>query len=112
MGTIDVRRRSAGHAMVSDPGLAGRFGGLRLVSGRSPDRVSGWKITSTSADAISLVACSLFMAAHKILRVQAPRATVVTFVHFNNRFARTLWSLVAPIHHFTEPYLLDRASRR
>lgn len=84
---------------------------LRLASGRLPDQVFGWKIISASQDADFLVARSPLITAHKVLRVDGPRVTVATSAHYTRRFARAVWSTVAPIHHLTESYLLGRASR-
>jgi hypothetical protein len=85
------------------------FLGFRLGPRPSPAHVLGWRIATDTPDSILLELQSPFMTAHKVLRVEGSRVLTTTFVRYERRPARALWSVVAPIHHRTEPYLLGHA---
>jgi hypothetical protein len=61
-------------------------------------------------DAIILEVQSALMTAHKILRVEASRVLLTTFVRYEHRMAGGVWPAIAPVHHRTEPYLLAHAA--
>lgn len=84
--------------------------GFRLGPRPSPTHVLGWRIVTGTPDSILLELQSPFMTAHKVLRVESSRVFTATFVRYERRPARALWSVVAPIHHRTEPYLLGHAA--
>jgi hypothetical protein len=84
--------------------------GLRLARPTAPDHVLGWTIATVAADAILLEAHAPRLTAHKVLRVEASRVVLTTFVRYDRRGAHLLWSAVAPVHHRTEPYLLGHAA--
>jgi hypothetical protein len=84
--------------------------GFRLGPSSSPAHVLGWKIVTNTPDSIILELRSALMTAHKVLRVESSRILTTTFVRYERRTARALWSLVAPVHHRTEPYLLGHAA--
>lgn len=86
------------------------FLGLQLGPPRSPAHVLGWKIASTAPDSIALEVRSALVAARKVLRVESSRVVMTTFVRYERRAGRAIWSALAPIHHRTEPYLLGRAA--
>jgi hypothetical protein len=83
--------------------------GFRLGPRPSSTHVLGWKITNATPELIVLDVNSPLMSAHKVLRLGESRILMTTFVRYNGRLGRALWSAVAPIHHRTEPYLLGRA---
>lgn len=88
-----------------------RFGlGLRLGPRPSPDHVQGWAIVVATEDTIVLEAKSGLMSSHNVVQVERTRVRWTTFVRYEKRSARALWSLAAPVHHRTLPYLLGRAA--
>lgn len=84
--------------------------GLRLGPRSSPAYVLGWKIVLATPDAITLEVRSALVTATKVLRVEGSRVRMTTFVHYERRVGRALWSAIAPVHHQTEPYLLGHAA--
>lgn len=85
--------------------------GLRLGPRASPDHVLGWKIVSSTPDAITLEVGSRLVTAVKVLQVGAGRATAATFVRYERWPGRIVWRVIAPVHHRTEPLLLTLAAR-
>jgi hypothetical protein len=83
--------------------------GFRLGPRPSSSHVLGWKITNTTPEIVVLEVSSPLMSAHKVLRLDESHILVTTFVRYNGKLGRALWSAVAPIHHRTEPYLLRHA---
>lgn len=83
---------------------------LRLGPRSSPDHVAGWEIVTTAPDAIVLEARSPLLTARKVVRLEGTRIVVTTVVHPERRAGRVVWAVVAPVHHRTEPYLLERAA--
>jgi hypothetical protein len=87
-----------------------RYGlGLRLGPRGSDTHVLGWAIASNTPDAVDLTLQSALVSARKVVRVDAERVVMTTFVRYERAPARTLWVAAAPIHHRTEPYLLAHA---
>jgi hypothetical protein len=84
--------------------------GLQLGPPRSPAHVLGWKIVASSPDSIVLEVRSALVSARKVLRVESSRVVTTTFVRYEQRAGRAVWSALAPAHHRTEPYLLGRAA--
>jgi hypothetical protein len=86
------------------------FLGLQLGPRRSPAHVLGWKIARNAPDSIVIEVRSALVSARKVLRLESSRAVMTTFVHYEQRAGRAIWSALAPVHHRTEPYLLGRAA--
>ena len=84
--------------------------GLRLGPRPSPDHVLGWRITVNAPEMIILEVQFRFGTAHNVLCVASSRVLVGTFVRFEKRGGRTVWSLVAPLHQWIVPYILGRAA--
>jgi Protein of unknown function (DUF2867) len=84
--------------------------GLRLGPRMSPDYVSGWKIRDVRPGVITLEAGSWLLTAHKEIRVASGSVRVSTFVRYKRGLGQAVWLLVTPVHHRTEPYLLDYAA--
>jgi hypothetical protein len=84
--------------------------GLRLGPRLSPDYVSGWRIRDIRPGVITLEADSWLLTADKEIRVAGGSVRVSTFVRYRRGLGRAVWTLVAPIHHRTEPYLLGHAA--
>ena len=84
---------------------------LRLRLGpRSPDYVSGWKVRDTRPGGIILEVQSWLLTADKEIRVANGSVRMTTFVRYRRGMGRVIWTLVAPVHHRTEPYLLGYAA--
>jgi hypothetical protein len=84
--------------------------GLRLVPRPSTTHVSGWKIMTSTPEAIILEVRSVLVTAQKVLRVEGSQVRMTTFVQYHRRAARPIWWAIAPVHHRTEPYLLGHAA--
>jgi hypothetical protein len=88
-----------------------RYGlGFRLGPMGSPAHVLGWEIASNAPEAVHLALQSALVTARKVVRVDAGRVVMTTFVRYQRAPARLLWAAAAPIHHQTEPYLLGHAA--
>jgi hypothetical protein len=86
--------------------------GLRLGPRPSPAHVLGWKIATATPEAIVLESRSRLMTGHNVVHTEGARVVWSTFMRFDKRPARALWSVAAPIHHRTIPYLLEQAAAR
>jgi hypothetical protein len=84
--------------------------GLRLGPRDSPDHVLGWKIVTDAADLIILESQFRFGTAQNLLQVDGSRVLLATFVRYEKRGGRAVWSLAAPLHHRIVPDLLGRAA--
>ena len=84
--------------------------GLRLGPRSSPDSVSGWKVRDARPGVIILEVHSWLLTADKEVRVASDTVRVSTFVRFRRGLGRIVWTLVTPVHHRTEPYLLGYAA--
>jgi hypothetical protein len=83
---------------------------FRLGPRPSPDHVMGWAIVARAPDAITLEVRSALATARKVVRVDASRVVMTTFVRFEWWAGKAIWSAIAPVHHRTEPYLLGHAA--
>jgi hypothetical protein len=87
--------------------------GLRLGPRPSPDHVLGWKSVTAAPDLIILsVQSGLLGTAHIVFQVEGSRVVLASFVRYEKRWARPIWSAVQPVHHRIVPYLLGRAASR
>jgi hypothetical protein len=84
--------------------------GLRLGPRMSPDYVSGWRIRNVRAGVITLEVDSWLMMARKEIRLANGSVRVSTFVRYRRGLGRAVWTLVAPVHHRTEPFLIGYAA--
>ncbi len=93
------------------PVLFGWWAVLRLRPGSadSPDRVLGWQIIQSTASALVLETRSTLLTARKTFSVNASQIIVTTYVRYERPLGKYIWSVVAPVHHRTEPLLLTRA---
>jgi hypothetical protein len=90
-----------------------RFGlGLRLGPKPSTSHVLGWRIMTSSAEVVILEARSRLMTAHNLLEVRDDRVVLTTFVRYEQRAARSMWSAASPLHRFIVPRLLNHAAGR
>ncbi len=93
-----------------------RLLGLRLGPRSSPRHVLGWPVAESGPDdgpeSIILAARSSLITAHNVVTVRDADVVWSTFVRFDHRLARRVWSLAAPAHHRMVPFLLGRAVER
>ena len=93
-----------------------RFGwrvglGLRLGPESGPEHVLGWRIASRTPDSVTLELRGGRITARNVARIDDGELSWTTSVRYESSLGRVLWSLAAPIHHLTMPYLLGRAVR-
>ena len=86
--------------------------GLRLARPPSPSDVLGWQIVESEPHIVTLAAKSRLLSARNIVRRQPQQITWITVVDFESRVGQVLWSVAAPIHHATIPFLMARATSR
>ncbi|ASR35843.1 hypothetical protein BAY61_13460 [Prauserella marina] len=93
--------------------LAGWLGVLRLRPGprSDPDLVFGWEILSASPGRATLGIDGTAFTTHLVVDVQGPRVVHATFVRFERRRAKILWTVCDPVHRLTITYLMNRAAR-
>ncbi len=93
--------------------LVGWRFGLRLDLGPrpSPSHVLGWQIISSTPEVAVLEARGRLLIAHNVLEVQDGRIVLTTFVRYEHRAARPVWSVVAPVHGLIVRGLLRHAAR-
>lgn len=84
--------------------------GLRLGPRSSPDYVAGWRVRDSRPGLINLEVHSWLLTADKEIRVAGDSVRMSTFVHYRRGLGRAIWTLVTPVHHHTEPYLLGYAA--
>lgn len=86
--------------------------GLRLGRGRSPATVAGWQIGDRREDWIRLEAASAFLTCNLIVQTAEGRVSLVTFLHYDRRLGRSMWSPLSAIHRRAVPGLLRDAATR
>jgi hypothetical protein len=85
--------------------------GFRLGPRPSPDYVLGWRIVTVVPDLIILsVQSAQLGTAQLVLKLKSSRVVLASFVRYEKRRARSIWSAVQPVHHRLIPYLLGRAA--
>jgi hypothetical protein len=84
--------------------------GLRLGPRSSPDYISGWRVRDSRPGVIDIEVHSWLLTADKEIRVANGSVRLSTFVRYRRGLGRAIWTLVTPIHHFTEPRLLGYAA--
>ncbi|MFF9101709.1 DUF2867 domain-containing protein [Streptomyces rubrogriseus] len=86
--------------------------GLRLGPRVSARHVIGWRTVESAPDRIAVEARAPSLTVRNVVTVDAARLLWATYVRFEDRSGRMLWSLAAPVHHLVVPLLLGRAVRR
>ncbi|MFE0019779.1 hypothetical protein [Amycolatopsis sp. NPDC059021] len=86
--------------------------GLRLGPRDTPAQVLGWTLTSATGQVAVLDARSRLLTARNVVELRGARVRWTTFVRFDTRPARVLWSLAVPVHHVMMSYLLRRAAEQ
>lgn len=87
--------------------------GLRMGPRPSPDHVLGWRKVSTEPTLAVYETQSVLVDANLVMRLEANRAVLSTFVHYTKpAIAGAIFVVAGPIHRAIIPYLLDRAAER
>ena len=87
--------------------------GLRLGSTQSDRLVLGWEVRRSTPDAALLGASGRLGLSGELLFQRQPHTLLfATFVHLENRIARTLWAAIASRHREVVRDLLEQASDR
>lgn len=85
---------------------------LRLAPPGDLGAIAGWRVTTNRPDSVTLEVGSSLVTARKVLMVDADRLTLTTYVWFQGRRGRVVWSVLAPVHHRVEPLLISLAASR
>ncbi|MET7325073.1 DUF2867 domain-containing protein [Streptomyces sp. NPDC005549] len=86
--------------------------GLRLGPRTSPRHVIGWRTVESQPGRIAVAARAPSLTVRNVVTVDDARLVWATYVTFEGRAGRALWSLASPVHHLVVPLLLGRAVRR
>ncbi|WP_345631567.1 DUF2867 domain-containing protein [Streptomyces thinghirensis] len=86
--------------------------GLRLGPRSSARHVVGWRMLESGPDRLDLEARAPSLTVRNVLTLDHSRLLWATYVRYERRAGRALWSLAAPVHHLAVPLLLGRAVRR
>ncbi|MYV59572.1 DUF2867 domain-containing protein, partial [Streptomyces sp. SID4931] len=84
--------------------------GLRLSRGRSPGTVAGWRIAERGEDWIRLEAASWFLTGNLVVRAADGQVSLGTFLRYDRRPARAVWSPLSAVHRRLAPGLLRDAA--
>ena len=86
--------------------------GLRMGPRPSPGHVLGWRRVSTGPELAVYETQSALVEANLVMRLEANRAVLTTFVHYlKPAVAGSIFVVAGPIHRAIIPFLLDRASK-
>ena len=88
------------------------FLGLRLIPGRSPSTVAGWRIDGRGDDWIRLATASWFLSANLVVRTGDGRVTLETFLRYDRWPGAVVWPPLSAVHRFLVPRVLRKAAAR
>jgi hypothetical protein len=83
---------------------------LRLGSRHSPERILGWEVTSNEPTVVVLGVESWALTARLVVVVRDAQGLHATFVQYEHRLGRVMWSAAAPVHRLKIPVLLGHAA--
>jgi hypothetical protein len=87
----------------------------RLRPRRSPSRILGWSIESSSPEMVTIVVEALIgLTSRLVVSVDDRNVTVGSFVRFHGPLkplARVVWAAAVPLHERMLPYLLTAATQ-
>ena len=86
--------------------------GLRLVRGRSPETVAGWRIGGRGDDWIRLETASAAMTANLVVRTEGGEVSLTTLLRYDRPPARLIWPPLSAVHRFLVPRVLRDAAAR
>lgn len=78
----------------------------------SPDHILGWRIASSTPDAVQAVAEGPLGSGVLVGRKTADTVVLTTYITYRRPASRVVWAIVMPVHRRVAPYLLARAARR
>jgi hypothetical protein len=85
--------------------------GMRLGPLSSSEHLLGWKIVVSTAELVHLEAVSPLAHGHIVGRNTGETASFTTYLFYTRpAVARTIWTLVSPLHRAVAPYLLQRGN--
>lgn len=85
--------------------------GLQMGPRPSPDHVLGWQRVSAEPTLAVYGTRSPIAEANLVMRLEANRAVLSTFVHYTRpAIVKAIFVVAGPIHRAIIPYLLDRAA--
>jgi hypothetical protein len=88
------------------------FLGLRLIPGRSPSTVAGWRIDGRGDDWIRLAAASWFLSANLVVRTGDGQVALATFLSYDRWPGAVVWPPLSAVHRFLVPRVLRKAVAR
>jgi hypothetical protein len=87
--------------------------GLRMGPRPSPDHVLGWRRVSTEPELAVYETQSGIAEANLVMRLEANRAVLTTFVHhLKPAIVSSIFVVAGPVHRAVIPFLLDRAAEQ
>ncbi|AKZ56896.1 hypothetical protein SAM23877_3851 [Streptomyces ambofaciens ATCC 23877] len=86
--------------------------GLRLGPRHSARHVAGWRTVESGPARLAVEARAPSLTVRNVVTADGARLVWATYVRYERRAGRALWSLAAPVHHLALPLLLGRAVRR
>jgi hypothetical protein len=88
------------------------FLGLRLMPGRSPSTVAGWRIDARGDDWIRLATASWFLSANLLVRAGDGQVALATFLSYDRWPGAVVWPPLSAVHRFLVPGVLRKAAAR
>jgi hypothetical protein len=88
------------------------FLGLRLLPGRSPSTVAGWRIDGRGDDWIRLATGSWFMSGNLVVRVADGQVALATLLSYDRWPGAVVWPPLSAVHRFLVPRVLRKAAAR
>jgi hypothetical protein len=85
---------------------------LRLQDGDGPEHIAGWRIADRGETWIRVEARSWFMTANIVFRTDEDRVLFGTFVRYDARVGRLIWTPVSAGHRTVAPGFLAGGVRR
>jgi hypothetical protein len=83
---------------------------LRLMPRTSPSSVLGWRILSSTTQAVVLATDSPLLTARLVVQVEGALVIHTTLVRIDHRLGRVVWAAATPIHQLVIPFLLNHAA--
>lgn len=88
------------------------FLGLRLLPGRSPSTVAGWRIDGRGDDWIRLATESWFLSANLVVRAVDGQVELATLLSYDRWPGAVVWPPLSAVHRFLVPRVLRKAAAR
>ncbi|MEB3370878.1 DUF2867 domain-containing protein [Saccharopolyspora mangrovi] len=85
--------------------------GLGLGPLTDPRYVLGWRIATSEREKLRLEQDSWLIAAANVITLEGTNVTWTTHVRYTSRLARTIWTLLLPVHKLTNTWRLRICAR-